>query len=209
VLVSDGVRNQDTTHAFLHSPDHGETWESITPPEEGFIHCITFYNNRFWLVIDNTIYQSSDPGEGWTTEVMAYGSLRSLSFARNNPYIHGWAVGNVGTIIHYSFNTTPVIEQRISTIPKRWALHPNFPNPFNPETTIRYTVPEKGRIQLRIFDLLGREVALLLDREALPGSYQTTWNGIDSWGQPVSSGIYLYELRSGAYHEVRRMLLLR
>jgi hypothetical protein len=85
-----------------------------------------------------------------------------------------------------------------------FALEQNYPNPFNPNTTIGYRVGETGVVHLKVFDVLGREVASLVNETKTPGSYRVAW---DASGQ--ASGIYFYRLTVGKYAETRRLVLLR
>lgn len=94
-------------------------------------------------------------------------------------------------------------------VPASFELYQNFPNPFNPETAIGFGVPQQDHVRLRILDLLGREVTVLVDGEKTPGIYRAVWDGRDTRGELVSSGIYLYELKASSFRRVRRMLLLR
>jgi hypothetical protein len=99
---------------------------------------------------------------------------------------------------------------RASSAPESFALRSAYPNPFNPSTTIEYEVPERSHIQLSIYNLLGQEVTRLVDQIQEPGRYSVAWNGRNSHGQGVASGIYLYRLRGQAgYTETRRMTLLK
>ena len=100
-------------------------------------------------------------------------------------------------------------ERLCEEVPVSFELHQNYPNPFNPETSIQFGVPQKELIQLRILDLLGREVTILVDKTLSPGSYKVDWNGTDAIGKKVGSGLYLYELRAGSFKQVRRMLMLK
>ncbi|HSG29262.1 MAG TPA: T9SS type A sorting domain-containing protein, partial [Candidatus Krumholzibacterium sp.] len=96
------------------------------------------------------------------------------------------------------------------------SLPPNFPNPFNPSTTIRYTVGATGGLSTRdrlvrieIFDINGRRVALLADRPMAPGRYSERWNGLDRGGDPVASGIYFLRLDVDGEEFTRKLVLLR
>jgi tetratricopeptide (TPR) repeat protein len=71
----------------------------------------------------------------------------------------------------------------------------NFPNPFNPETKIRYNLPEPGNVKLVIYNILGREIKKLFDGEEEAGSHIQLWDGKDKFGQTVTSGVYIYQLR--------------
>jgi hypothetical protein len=80
-------------------------------------------------------------------------------------------------------------------VPKRFEMSRNYPNPFNPETVIRYSLPRSERVALSIFNLMGQEVARLVDQIQEPGYYTVSWNGRDQNGREASTGIYLYRLQ--------------
>ncbi len=97
-------------------------------------------------------------------------------------------------------------------IPLQYKLSQNFPNPFNPTTTIRVGIPESGKnqqVSLKIYDLLGKEVKTLADGPLQPGYHKFTWDGTNYSGNPVSSGIYFYQLRAGRKSIMHKMILLR
>ena len=96
-----------------------------------------------------------------------------------------------------------------SLAPVSFVLEQNFPNPFNPQTEIRFQLPQTGLVSLRIYDVLGQEIAVLVDRELPAGYHRTAWNGRDRAGNSVGSGIYLYLMEAGDYHQARKLLLLR
>jgi len=81
-------------------------------------------------------------------------------------------------------------------LPERFALHQNYPNPFNPETDISYSLPEPAQVTLTVYNLMGREMATLVSGTASTGRYHLTWNGRDSRGSRVPSGVYLYRLHA-------------
>jgi hypothetical protein len=95
------------------------------------------------------------------------------------------------------------------SVPEFYALFPNHPNPFNPETTIRYQLPEGSHVSLKIFNSMGREIRSLVDEKQQPGIYTARWDGRDDFGEQVSSGVYLYILHAGGFHQARKALLLR
>lgn len=88
-------------------------------------------------------------------------------------------------------------------------LLPNIPNPFNPQTTIRYEVGEAAPVEITIYNIQGRAVRTLV-REAKPtGRYEVVWDGRDDRGRPVGSGVYLYRLQIGSYGSVKKMVLVK
>jgi len=95
-------------------------------------------------------------------------------------------------------------------VPDRCALHQCVPNPFNPITTIRYDLPEPVAVDLRVYDISGRLVIVLVgDTETTPGRHEITWNGLDRYGQMVAAGVYFYRLEAGSFGETKRMTLVK
>ncbi|MCB0278339.1 MAG: T9SS type A sorting domain-containing protein, partial [Calditrichaeota bacterium] len=95
-------------------------------------------------------------------------------------------------------------------VPKTFALLGNYPNPFNPTTTIRYNLAENTHVQINIYNVLGQKVRSLLNRFQLAGSkYDIIWDGLDDAGKSVSSGVYFYQLVTPQFRETKRMLLVK
>ena len=94
-------------------------------------------------------------------------------------------------------------------VPRGFALYPNYPNPFNPSTTIRYELPHACAVQLRVFNLLGEEVTRLVDGRQSAGSYQVEWNGRSSSGRSVSSGIYFVHLQADEFSQTRKVIFVQ
>ena len=90
-----------------------------------------------------------------------------------------------------------------------YRLYDNYPNPFNPQTRISYQIPKRSFVTLKIYDLLGREVNTLVNKEQNEGLYNVKWNGENIFGQSVSSGVYLFRLQAADYSESKKMTLLR
>ena len=99
--------------------------------------------------------------------------------------------------------------ERLEPVLKRFRLQGNYPNPFNPTTTIRYELAQPGAVELRIFDVQGRELATLVNQPQSPGAYQVFWNGETSSGSKASAGTYFYSLRLNGSEETRSLLLLK
>lgn len=97
-------------------------------------------------------------------------------------------------------------------LPKTFVLLQNCPNPFNPSTTIGYTIPdgtETLQVRLFVYDIRGRLVRILADNRHGPGHFQVHWDGRDDRGQPVASGVYLYRFETDNFASTRKMLLIR
>ena len=101
------------------------------------------------------------------------------------------------------------ILERNPVIPRTFSLHQNYPNPFNPITTLRYDLPEQAQVILAIYDLLGREVFQLVNTTQKAGFKSVRWDATDSFGKPVSAGVYLYQIQAGEFVQTRKMVLLK
>jgi hypothetical protein len=93
--------------------------------------------------------------------------------------------------------------------PTAYRLAQNFPNPFNPVTTIKFDIKEKGLVRLRIYNVAGQLVRTLVDEELEAASYTKDWNGLNDGGSKVASGVYFYRLEAGPFESVKKMVLLR
>ena len=121
---------------------------------------------------------------------------------------------------HYS-NTIPVVKFRVEsvetigiggepvTIPKDFVLYPNYPNPFNPTTTLKYDLPEDALVNITIYDMMGRQVKTLINDEQTAGYRFTQWNATNNADSPVSAGIYLYMIQAGEFRQTKKMVLLK
>jgi len=112
-----------------------------------------------------------------------------------NPTLNGFIATNLG--------------DRFSLIPTEYALDHNFPNPFNPETTLRYAIPNAGQVTLSIYNVLGQEVVKLVNAEQMPGFYTVRWNGKNELGHNVASGVYMYRIQAGDFNQTHKMMLLK
>ncbi len=97
-----------------------------------------------------------------------------------------------------------VIVQNPNQIPTDLRLEQNFPNPFNPTTKIKYAISSRQYASLKVYDVLGNEIATLVNEEKSPGNYEVEFNANN-----LSSGIYVYQLRAGTFIQTKKMILLR
>ncbi|MBD3340003.1 MAG: T9SS type A sorting domain-containing protein [Candidatus Lokiarchaeota archaeon] len=116
-------------------------------------------------------------------------------------------------------STNPFTSMRSSivSIPTKYYLSQNYPNPFNPETKINFQIPKSGKVTVKIYDILGREVKTLVDDFYYAGNYNISWDGSDELGNSVASGVYFYQLQAKGvsgksnenFVEMRKMVLVR
>jgi phosphodiesterase/alkaline phosphatase D-like protein len=116
-----------------------------------------------------------------------------------------------GLLIDGGLNANVAIHlgDRFALLPGEYALDHNFPNPFNPETTLKYALPKAGEVTLIVYNVLGQEIVRLVDAKQTPGYYTIRWNGQDALGHSVASGVYLYRIQAGDFNKTHKMLLLK
>ena len=96
-----------------------------------------------------------------------------------------------------------------NTIPDVFALHNNYPNPFNPITNIRYDIPEVSDVKIDIYNLTGKKVKTLVSSNHQPGRYKIQWNATNESGAPVSTGMYIYKIQANDFVSVKKLLLMK
>ncbi|MEE8403988.1 MAG: FlgD immunoglobulin-like domain containing protein, partial [candidate division Zixibacteria bacterium] len=175
------------------------------PDASGWRHIATYYMTMLnWtgassLTID-TIEILPDFGSTEYGFVPLIGGLSGLTY---QPI---WG----GPII---ISGTAVVEQIPGELPSSFQLNQNFPNPFNPSTTISFDLPTRSKVTLKVFNLLGQEVSTLIDKDLPANSYKVEWDGRSESGAPVASGIYFYKLiaeaDNNAFVETKKMMLLK
>jgi len=108
-------------------------------------------------------------------------------------------------------NNPPAREMNTTTVPREFELKQNFPNPFNPETTIEFSVPEgfSDAVELSIFNVLGQRVRTLVKGNLSAGRYAKIWNGTGDRGEKVASGVYFYKFSAGGFTQTRKLLLMK
>ncbi len=148
------------------------------------------------VTITNRIARITVPNSEWE------GSETIIFYARD-PY---GATGS--SITTFTVSSTTDVSNQDGTLPKEFALHPNFPNPFNPETTIEYDVPKLSHIRIAIYNQLGQRVRTLVDQTRPAGRYKVSWDGTDDFGKKLTSGVYFYRLESDQFQATRKMVYI-
>jgi hypothetical protein len=106
--------------------------------------------------------------------------------------------------IRFNGDNLTGVEPVSGNIPEKFELFQNYPNPFNPVTTIKFDIPDNSNVKLSVFDMLGREVKVLLNENKVAGSYSLDFNAAE-----LSSGTYFYKLEAGKYTDIKKMVLIK
>lgn len=185
------------------SSDQGNSWISRN------IGLSNLRAQKIFFVKDNLLvstwgglYISNNFGESWNSFNDGLENIVANSFTIDDSNIY---VGtNFGGV--YKRKISEIITHIKSVLPTTYKLEQNYPNPFNPETTIEYQLPTPGLVTLTVYDLLGREVATLVNEFKNAGSYNYQFSILN---YQLASGVYFYRLQSGSYSETKKLVLVK
>ncbi len=166
-------------------------------------------NNGWAVGYDGRITSTIDGGNTWVEKISGvHNYLTDVCFVDEH---HGWVVGKEGLILQAKSAITSIGNHSISqeSTPDKFFLFNNYPNPFNPTTTIQYDIPQTVRVVLKIYNMLGQQVKTLVDEVQSPGQKSVIWNGTDEQGKVVSSGIYFYQFQSENNLITKKMMFLK
>jgi photosystem II stability/assembly factor-like uncharacterized protein len=191
----------------VKSTNGGANWAAFTVPGTGTIYGFSNILNEFWYGASTSIiYYSSDNGATFASQYsnpVTTALYQSLSFALTGNTIRGWAVTASGLISRYNETVTGITHNE-NEVPSSYSLSQNYPNPFNPSTKITYQLPKSENVRVTVFDLLGREVAVLVNEFKTAGTYNIEFNA-----SQLSSGVYLYRIDAGEFKDVKKMVLVK
>jgi hypothetical protein len=132
----------------------------------------------------------------------------SLTTANDSSFAYMYWVGNDTSNSIYQalkwFGVVTGVNETGNPLPTEFSISQNYPNPFNPTTTITYTIPEASRVNLKVFNILGEEVATLVNEEKSVGNYQVNFDA-----SKLASGMYIYTITAGNYTATKKMMLLK
>jgi hypothetical protein len=207
------VRAATATPAYYFEsrPDSGYSLDNLAPGVPG-----SFAYDAGLLSWDDSASEDFDYFSVYGSNTSSFASATLVDFCvapamvvTASPYVYYFV-----TATDFSGNEgAPAVVNTLSGVggtPRSWVLSISaYPNPFNPETTIRYTVPSKGRVRVEIYDARGARVAMLINEEKDAGAYARAWNGRDQAGGAVSSGVYFARVSHDSRTRSYKLLLLK
>lgn len=197
----------------------GVNWTQISCPDTGIFKAFSPITPGVdylppWISIairDNSkVYYSGNGTSPFTVDYTApSGIFNHMAYNRVTYPLYTWAVRSNGGITKIQLFRGGAVRRISSEIPEHFNLHQNYPNPFNPSTKIKFSLPLPSQggaqaVKLVIYDIIGREVAILVNEQLNPGSYEVEWDGSN-----YPSGVYFYKLITGDYSETKKMVMLR
>lgn len=202
----------DSTDALWASSAYGTSSIDIVAPGVAMLTAFAF--NSYWGIgINGTSYAA--PLVTATAALML-----TKNDGRNPDQIRSAIVASGDTIESGAYlrlnaknavSQTPspkIVNRQALVTSRKYGLYPNQPNPFNPQTTISFSLPENDFTSLEILSMLGQHVRTLVSRRMDAGTHSVSWDGCNDKGEPMAAGVYIYKLQSGRLAESRKMLLL-
>jgi photosystem II stability/assembly factor-like uncharacterized protein len=190
--------------SLMRTTNGGANWTTITAPGTGNISGIDGAGNDYWYVRGTGVYRSTDAGLTFASVHTGVGTGNDIKMATGtNGCLAGWTCASGGNIARMTGN--PVGRgNNNTTIPNEYNLEQNYPNPFNPVTSINFAIPKAGLVDLKVFDVLGREVAVVMSGYIPAGNHTAQFDA-----STLSSGVYFYTLTSGEFTSTKKMLLVK
>jgi hypothetical protein len=188
------------------SNDNGQTWTNTSLNYQDIFSVTAVGSNIFvgtWL---QGVYLSTDNGLHWNQKNEGLGNLNILALQIFGGYIYAGSFQ--GCIWRRPLSELIGINKIGSEVPKEFLLYQNYPNPFNPVTKIKFDIPPskgaRGMTSIIIYDILGREVATLVNEQFNQGTYEVEWDGSN-----YPSGVYFYKLDAGEFTDTKKMILIK
>jgi len=215
---NDGLDDEDGLEIIYPAVIGGYPELQITASSTGFLNIwIDLNRDGEWTQLSDHIITDAEVMP--ETQVMDIPALQSIEpgdyMARirfsTEPglWVRGLAMNGEVEDYLLTVDMYDAIHQQDNSKPETFELYQNFPNPFNPETAIRYDIPENARVEITVYNIKGQKVIDLVHRDQQPGAYQVTWRGRDASGRPVSSGLYLYTIRADDYFKTMKLIYLQ
>ncbi len=182
----------------------GGTWNQITPV--GGYPCRTYNNAASPFPANTNVWSGAFSWTEAVFDLSQYVGTAKFRFVfGSDGYVggEGWYVDDVLVL------SDPVANDDPAAIPLVVKLMDNYPNPFNPSTTLSFSIPTADQVSLCIYNLKGQRVKDLAQGAMAAGKHSFVWDGMDNAGLPVASGIYLYRLQTGSFTESRKMMLMK
>ncbi len=205
--ITGGYLNDQVLQSILLiTKNAGETWAE-KKFNKYLINDMFFADSLFgWAVGQDKRYhgmvlETTDGGENWNPVIENLAApLNGIQFKDG----YGWAVGENGLVFKTNDGTTWVNQNTGEKYPSKINLAQNYPNPFNPTTTIEFTLPRPAYTTLKVYNILGAELGTLIAEHLPAGLHRCTFDS-----SKLASSVYYYEVRSGAFRDVKKMILLR
>ncbi len=201
-----------TYYGAFRLDDDGQNWMPVDSGlTETSVQAFSGVGRSLFAGTDGGVFVTTDRGTHWTTISSGLPARPASGMGANTSVLALLVSGSdlvAGTAYHgvwkRPLSEIAGVEERTDRVPERYLLQQNYPNPFNPSTVIRYQLPVITHVTVKVYDVLGREVATLVNERQNAGSHSVSLNAAF-----LSSGMYLCRLQAGSYHDVKKLMLLK
>jgi len=192
-----------TNDGVYLSTNNGTSWTEV---DSGltytYVQALAVSGTNLFAGTDAGVFLSTNNGTSW----------KEASTGLTNTYVNALAVSGMnlfagtwsGGVWRRPLSEMTSVERTPSSIPRAFVLEQNYPNPFNPSTTIKFELPKASLVSLSVYDILGREVSVLVNERRDAGVYEVKFDG-----SALASGVYFYRLQAGDYVASRKMLIVK
>jgi hypothetical protein len=200
-----GAGTWDSSGCMIIKTTDGHVWEDQVNPvrgASGTLMAVKALNNlQVWTVgTSGVILHTTNGGENWFREAEGLSNEMLYGIWVVSPQ-EVYVTGNDRTLLKYGLLANVEIQP---TQPTEFKLEQNYPNPFNPSTSIQYAIGSRQFVQLKVYDVLGNEIATLVNEEKPAGMYNVHFSRNN-----LSSGVYFYQLKAGEFVEAKKMILIK
>jgi photosystem II stability/assembly factor-like uncharacterized protein len=201
-----GAYLSDSSGIFC-STNNGANWDLVGLENLNLFALACIDNYIFAGTFNDGIFLSTNNGTSWVPfneGIDDNTSIVSIAIKDSNVFISTYRSGPWVVCRRPLSDIITSVAQAIDPLPINYFLSQNYPNPFNPSTKITYSLPNTGMVQIKVFDLLGQEIATLVNEEKPVGTYEVNWNAAN-----LPSGVYFYRIQAGSFVQTRKMILLK
>jgi photosystem II stability/assembly factor-like uncharacterized protein len=189
----------------LKSTNGGVNWQFVNSYlGDSTINVLMSYNSYLFAGTYSGIYMSSNLGQSWVSRTNDIFNYYVFSLMVKDDYIYA---GTGGSVYRRLFSDIIGVQNISTVVPVDYILFQNYPNPFNPSTVIKYSIPGNNFVSLKVYDVLGKEVAVLVNEFQKKGTYEVTFDNSEKTN--LASGLYFYRITAGDYSKTKKMILLK
>jgi ligand-binding sensor domain-containing protein len=190
----------ETDDGVFVSTNEGASWTAInTGSSYGIVFGLAASGTNLFAEIGGGVFLSTNSGASWDAVGITNTTAYSLAISGGDLF-----VGTSRGVYRRAVSEMTPVRGPTTDTPTHFALDQNYPNPFNPSTTIRFDIPSRLFVTLKVFDILGREVASLVSEQLSTGHHSRVWKAAD-----MPSGMYFYRLQAGSFAETKKLLLVK
>ena len=182
------------------STNQGANWTAVNNGLTGFVYALAVSGENLFAGTSDGVFHTTNNGIIWNEVNSGLISNDVTALAVSSEHIFAGTAG----VWRRPLSEITSVEEQIDEIPTEFLLSNNYPNPFNPSTKIKYSIPQSSTVIIKVFDVLGNEIETLVNEEKPAGTYEITW-----FVENFPSGVYFYQVKADSFIETKKMVLMK